>query len=104
MKAQMYGVTQATNWPPPTPDVASPTELGRISDRIAVVLKEMMELNARLHSSAERALGPVPTGSGEAGTRPQAAGMVSRIDDQLTDVEVTLGRCIEAADRFERLA
>lgn len=103
MKAQMYGFTQAVNWPTP-PDTASPTELGRIAGRLSEMLREMDNLGARLHEAANRAMGPTPTGCGEAVATPQPSSMVGQIDELLQNMSGALVRCIEATDRLERLA
>ena len=105
MKTSFISNAQAINWPTPSStDIEGPPELARISDRICALLKETLGLSARLHGAADRAMGPTPTGCGEAAAKPQAMAMVPQIDDLLSGMESALARCIEAADRFERLA
>jgi hypothetical protein len=105
MKTSFISNTQAINWPAPSStDIAGPTELARISDRICVMLKEALGLSARLHGAADRAMGPIPTDCAEDCAKPQPASVVGQIDELLQGMNAALIRCIETADRIERLA
>lgn len=87
------------------PEEASATELARIADRAEAVLKSLVGLSERLHETATRALGPIPTGATEtSAAKPQPSGMVGQIDGLLDNVDYFLGRCFDAAERLDRLA
>ena len=108
MKTSFISNAQAINWPAANcasgPDTASPTELVRISARLGEMLRETNVLGARLHDAANRAMGPIFTDCAEDCAKPQPASVVGQIDELLQGMNAALIRCIEAADRIERLA